>query len=55
MFEEFVREGKVRQLGISNVSQPELESLFAEATVKPAVVQNRFHRRTGYDRGLRAF
>eukprot|EP00906_Rhabdomonas_costata_P008966 RCo012712 len=55
VFEQFVADGKVKQLGISNVSSEELEALWAEAIVKPAVVQNRFYRRTGFDRKLRAF
>jgi diketogulonate reductase-like aldo/keto reductase len=45
-----------RQLGISNCySLHYLESLHASARIKPAVLQNRFHAATGYDRELRAF
>jgi diketogulonate reductase-like aldo/keto reductase len=54
--EALVGEASVRQLGISNCYQLEvLEQLHAAASVKPAVLQNRFHATTGYDRELRAF
>jgi len=46
--------GGARQLGISNCySSKVLAQLYADATVKPAVVQNRFYQQTGYDRKLR--
>ena len=46
--------GGARQLGISNCYDTELiRSLYAEAKVKPAVVQNRFYQETGYDADLR--
>ncbi|KAK4067936.1 hypothetical protein Trihar35433_6496 [Trichoderma harzianum] len=38
---------KIRNLGISNTTLPILQALFNDMTVKPAVVQNRFHNRTG--------
>jgi len=45
-----------RQLGISNCYRTgQLEVLYNEARVKPAVVQNRFYADTGYDREIRAF
>ena len=48
--------GGARQLGLSNCYRPEtLESLYREARVKPAVLQNRFYAETGYDRGIRDF
>lgn len=48
--------GKVRQLGISNCYEPALfERLCKESTTKPAVLQNRFYRESGYDRELRRF
>lgn len=48
--------GRVRQLGISNCYDPALfERLFGAATVKPAVLQNRFYAATGFDTRLRAF
>jgi hypothetical protein len=31
------------------------ESLFSAARIKPAVLQNRFYKETGYDAELRAF
>lgn len=54
--EEIARSGGARQLGISNCYWPELlTGLHRSAKVKPAVVQNRFYRDTGYDREIRAF
>jgi len=48
--------GGVRQLGICNCYDlPVLRALDADASVKPAVLQNRFYRKTGYDRELRAW
>jgi diketogulonate reductase-like aldo/keto reductase len=48
--------GGARQLGISNCYSLEyLEALCAAVRVRPAVVQNRFHAATGYDRGIRAY
>lgn len=46
---------QIRNLGISNTSLSVLKALHSEATVKPAVVQNRFHDRTGYEVELRDF
>lgn len=43
-----------RQLGISNCYDIHvLQALYADSGVKPAVVQNRFYRKTGYDLELR--
>lgn len=48
------KRGEVRQLGISNCYNPEvLKQLYTDATIKPAVVQNRFYEETGYDTALR--
>ncbi|MCQ8118073.1 aldo/keto reductase family protein [Methylomonas rosea] len=48
--------GAAKQLGISNCYDPALfEFLYENATVKPAVLQNRFYADTGYDKQLRAF
>jgi diketogulonate reductase-like aldo/keto reductase len=47
--------GEARQLGISNCSLADLEALHHSSTVKPAVVQNRFHAANGYDREVRVF
>ena len=52
--EKIQKTGKARQLGISNCYDTEVfRALYADANVKPAVVQNRFYRETGYDAGLR--
>lgn len=49
----------MRRLGISNVSLVELERLYADAVIKPSVVQNRFYPRDqgggGYASGVRRF
>lgn len=46
--------GGARGLGISNCYDLELlKRLYADATIKPSVVQNRFYRESGYDRELR--
>jgi diketogulonate reductase-like aldo/keto reductase len=46
--------GGARLLGISNCYNTEvLKQLYAEAYVKPAIVQNRFYGETGYDTDLR--
>ena len=52
--EKIQKTGGTRQLGISNCYDTEvLRSLYADANVKPAVVQNRFYQETGYDTNLR--
>lgn len=49
-------EGGVRQLGISNCYEPaRLKRIYMQARIKPAVIQNRFYAKTGYDREIRAF
>jgi diketogulonate reductase-like aldo/keto reductase len=54
--EAIVERGGVRQLGISNCyALAQLEGLHRKARIKPAVVQNRFHAATRYDREIRAF
>ena len=54
--EAAVSAGLVRALGISNCDDTAvLGQLWHSARVKPTIVQNRFHRKTGYDRGVRAF
>lgn len=46
--------GGARQLGISNCYDIDvLKALYADAGVKPAVLQNRFYRETGYDADMR--
>jgi len=55
-FESLAEAGLVRQLGISNCYRlADLAELYECARVKPAVVQNRFHAQTGYDREIRTF
>ncbi|CAB9519404.1 Deoxymugineic acid synthase 1 [Seminavis robusta] len=52
--EEAVDQGYAKQIGISNVkSLEELQRLHASARIKPAVVQQRFHRKTGFEREMR--
>jgi len=52
--ENIQKTGGARQLGISNCYDTEvMRSLYADANVKPAVVQNRFYQETGYDANLR--
>lgn len=48
--------GSAKQLGISNCYDPlQLELLYRNASVKPAVIQNRFYAETQYDRTIRDF
>ncbi len=54
--ERVVEHGGARRIGISNCYEPAmLERLHRSASIKPSVVQNRFHAETGYDREIRAF
>lgn len=54
--EYIVLSGGARQLGISNCYDPALfKSLYETATVKPAVLQNRFYADSHYDTELRKF
>jgi len=54
--EAIVDAGGARQIGISNCHGLDvLEALYRWARIKPAVVQNRFHADTRYDREIRAF
>ena len=53
-FEKLQQEERIGQLGISNCYNLEvLKALYECAEVKPAVLQNRFYRQTGYDKQLR--
>jgi diketogulonate reductase-like aldo/keto reductase len=54
LFESYVPQ-KVRRLGISNTDTATLKTIYDESRIKPAVVQNRFYARTGYDVDIRAF
>jgi diketogulonate reductase-like aldo/keto reductase len=54
--EVLVAAGKVRLLGISNCYQlQQLNAIYSQARVKPAVLQNRFCAETCYDREIRAY
>eukprot|EP00200_Dunaliella_tertiolecta_P003861 CAMPEP_0202344464 /NCGR_PEP_ID=MMETSP1126-20121109/4135_1 /ASSEMBLY_ACC=CAM_ASM_000457 /TAXON_ID=3047 /ORGANISM="Dunaliella tertiolecta, Strain CCMP1320" /LENGTH=289 /DNA_ID=CAMNT_0048935659 /DNA_START=60 /DNA_END=929 /DNA_ORIENTATION=- len=56
VFETFHASGSAKQLGISNIySLDALAAIFKAASVKPAVVQNRFYQQTGYDKDIRRF
>ena len=47
--------GKTKEIGISNVSLPQLKELHKTARAKPAFVQNRCYARTGWDLRVREF
>lgn len=49
------RAGAARMIGISNVNILQLQTLYEQATVKPAVVQNRCYAVKGWDRNVRDF
>lgn len=52
--EEIVSSGRVGQIGISNCYDLELlQRLYADAVIKPSVVQNRFYHESDYDKELR--
>lgn len=56
VLEEKVEEGTIRQLGISNCYDIDhFKSLYRDAEVKPAVLQNRFYSDSGFDVELREF
>ena len=52
--EALVEAGRVRFLGISNVSLEQLQALAAGASILPKLVQNRCYAKTGWDRAVRA-
>ncbi|XP_075239165.1 methylglyoxal reductase DkgA-like [Convolutriloba macropyga] len=55
-FENAVDKKEVRQIGVSNFYDlSALKSLYEEARIKPAVVQNRFYQQTNWDKELRAW
>jgi diketogulonate reductase-like aldo/keto reductase len=55
-FEAFVDEGVVHRIGISNCYDYEtFTSLYEQARIKPAVLQNRFYADSNFDTQLRAF
>jgi diketogulonate reductase-like aldo/keto reductase len=51
--EKLQKSGAVKQLGISNINQGQLEALLKEAEIKPAFVQNRCYARRQWDRAIR--
>lgn len=54
--EAFVEQGKVLRLGISNCyDYKKFTTLYEQATIKPSVLQNRFHEQTQWDTELRKF
>jgi diketogulonate reductase-like aldo/keto reductase len=55
VLEGSVESGVIRQLGISNVTLPELEELYVLEKVKPQVVQNRFYPGNRWDHAVRHF
>eukprot|EP01048_Picozoa_sp_COSAG05_P025053 COSAG05_NODE_6188_length_1004_cov_1.154696_1_plen_266_part_01 len=55
VLEKAVAAGTVRQLGISNTSLQQLQNLYASSSIKPAVVQQRFHSQTGFEMEMRAW
>ena len=54
VFETFVPH-KIRRLGVSNFSLPQLQHVYFNSSVKPVIIQNRFYKDTLYDVELRAF
>ncbi len=51
--EALVDSGKVKHLGISNVSRSQLADLCEQVKIRPRFVQNRCYARTGWDRDVR--
>jgi len=47
--------GRVRLLGVSNITLEQLEALYQQAHVKPRFVQNRCYASRGWDRDIRTF
>ena len=47
--------GRVRLLGVSNVTLEQIQSLYHEARVRPRFVQNRCYATRGWDRRVREF
>jgi diketogulonate reductase-like aldo/keto reductase len=51
--EKLCQVGRVRLLGVSNVSREQLSQLCKEASIPPAFAQNRCYASTGWDREVR--
>lgn len=55
VLEDYVQKGVIHQLGMTSVHNVEfLERLYNESSVKPSIIQNRFHSNRGYDVGMQA-
>ncbi|CAF1192735.1 unnamed protein product [Adineta steineri] len=55
-FEKFVDDGRVKQLGISNLYDLNgLKKLYEDARHKPSVIQNRLYAETNFDSDIRKF
>ncbi len=56
VMEEIVNRAGAKQIGISNCYDLKtFQQLYHDASIKPAVLQNRFYRETHYDKELRQF
>ena len=56
LIEEFYRDGKVRHLGMSNTYDINtLKAIYDAAEVKPTILQNRFYKKSGYDKEIRKY
>lgn len=53
--EHFKNAGKVRYIGVSNVSLEQLTEFTFSAALKPSFVQNRCYAQTGWDKSVRDF
>lgn len=53
--EQLVQEGKVKFLGVSNISLSQLVELYKEVSIKPSFVQNRCFAINQWDQGVRDF
>lgn len=53
--EKIYESGKIKSLGVSNVSLEQLKILFEKSKVKPRFLQNRCYASKGWDREIRKF
>lgn len=53
--EALVQANKIKYLGVSNVSLPQLKAMYQQATVKPSFVQNRCFAALHWDQEIRQF
>ena len=55
-FEDLYKDGKVKNLGISNIYDIKLlKQIYNKALIKPKFIQNRFYQQSGYDTEIREF